>query len=107
MHFLDPVAETIHYHPPNNRMIGIECIPAAGVVGVSSPALFEDVIGRVVDAAEAERRPALVAFGRVIEHHVENDLNASAVQGFHHVPKFVHRAERILTRAVGLVRRKK
>src|SRR5262249_48966279 len=30
MHFLDPVAETVHDHPPNHRVVGIEGVPAAG-----------------------------------------------------------------------------
>ena len=48
--------------------------------------------------------PSCVAFGRVIEHHVENDLDAGAVQRLHHVAKFVDGAQRILTRAVRLMR---
>ena len=48
----------------------------------------------------------MVAFGGVVEDHIENDLDARAVQRLDHVAKFVDRAERILTRAVGLVRRK-
>ena len=49
--------------------------------------------------------PRLVAFGRVIEHDVENDFDPGAMQRLDHVAKFVDRAERILPRAVGLVRR--
>ncbi len=48
--------------------------------------------------------PSMVAFGRVIEHDVENDLDARPVQRLDHVAKLVHRAERILPRAVRLVR---
>ena len=47
----------------------------------------------------------MVAFGGVIEHDVENDLDAGPMQRLDHVAKFVDRAQRILTRAVGLVRR--
>ena len=50
--------------------------------------------------------PRVVAFGGVIEHHVENDLDAGPVQRLDHVAKLVHRTERILARAVRLVRRK-
>ena len=86
-------------------MIGVERVAAAGVVGVARPVRFEDVVGAVVQAAEAQRRPALVAFGGVIEHDVENDLDARPVQRLDHVAELVDRAERILARAVGLVRR--
>ena len=47
----------------------------------------------------------MVAFRGVIEHDVENDLDAGPVQRLDHVAKLVHRAERILARAVGRVRR--
>ena len=50
--------------------------------------------------------PSMVAFRGVIEDHVENDLDSGPVQRFDHVAKFVHRAQRILTRAIRLVRRK-
>ncbi len=46
--------------------------------------------------AEAQRRPVLVAFGRVVEHDVENDLDPRPVQRLDHVAKFVHWAKRIL-----------
>ena len=42
-------------------------LPVAGI---------ENVIGGVVDAAERPGRPMLVAFGGVVEHHVEDDLDA-------------------------------
>ena len=41
--------------------------------------------------AEAERGPAVVAFGGVIEDDVENDFDIRPVQGFDHVPKLVDR----------------
>ena len=92
VHFFDPVAQAVHDHPPDDRMVGVERVAAAGVVGVARAAVFEDVVGRVVDAAEAERRPGLIALGRVVEHHVEDDLDARPVQGLDHVAKLVDRA---------------
>ena len=105
VHLLDPVAQAVHDQPPDDRVVGVERVAAAGVVGVPRAAVFEDVVGRVVDAAEAERRPVLIALGGVVEHHVENDLDAGPVQRLDHVAELVHRAERVLARAVRLVRR--
>ena len=59
----------------------------------------------VVDAAKAERWAVLVAFGGVVEDHIENDLDAGPVQRLDHVAKLIERPERVLARAVGLVRR--
>ena len=48
----------------------------------------------------------MVALGGMIEYDVENDLDACPMQRFDHIAKFVQRAECILPRAIGLVRRK-
>ena len=48
----------------------------------------------------------MVAFGGVIENHVKNDLDSRAMQRFDHVAKLVDRPQRILTRAIRLMRRK-
>ena len=66
---------------------------------------LEDVVRAVVQPAEALRRAVLAAFRRVVEHHVENHLDAGAMQRLHHVAELVDRPERILPRAVRLVRR--
>ena len=86
-------------------MVGVEGVPGAGVVGVARAVVLEDVVGGVVEAAEAQRRPALVALRGVVEHDVEDDLDARPVQRLDHVAELVHRAERIPARAVRLVRR--
>ena len=83
----------------------VQRVAAAGVVGVARLAPLEHVVGAVVEPAEAERRAVLVAFGGVVEDDVENHLDARPVQRLDHVAELVDRAERILPRAVGLMRR--
>ena len=77
-------------------MVAVERVAAAGVVRVPLAARFEHVIGRVVEPAEAERRPVVVALGGVVEDDVENHLDARPVQRLDHVAELVDRAERIL-----------
>src|SRR5262249_1988593 len=91
-------------HAADNGMIGVECVACAAVIGVAGAVLLQDIVSAVVETAETQRRPAVVAFGGVIEDNVENDLYARPVQRFNHVAKFVDRAERIPTRTVTLVR---
>ncbi len=93
VHRFDPVAETIEDHPPNDGMIGVERVPGAAVVRVARAILFKDVVRRVVQSAEAERRAAMVPFGRVVEHDVENDLQARSVQRLDHVAELVNGTE--------------
>ena len=86
-------------------MVGVQGVAGAGVVGVARAVLLENVVSGVVQPAEAQRRAALVALGGVVEHDVEDHLDAGAMQRLHHVAELVHRAERIPARAVRLVRR--
>jgi hypothetical protein len=86
-------------------MIGVQSVAGAAVVGVASAVLLEDVVCGVVQTAEAQGRPALIALGGVVEHDVEDDLGAGPVQRLDHVAELVHRAERIFARAARLVRR--
>ena len=102
MHLLDPVAEAVHDHAADDGVIGVERVARAAVIGVARAVLLQDVVGAVVQSAKAERRSAMVAFRGVVEDDIENDLDAGPMQRLDHVAKLVHRAERILARAVGL-----
>src|SRR6202035_4486383 len=64
---------------------GVQRVAAAGrVVVVAGIAGRQPVIGRVVDAAEAQRGPVGARLGGVGEHHVEQDCQAGPVQGIDH-----------------------
>src|SRR5262249_23639425 len=106
MHFFDPIAEALDDHPADNRMIGVEGVSRAAVIGVARAILLENVISSVVEPSKTQRRSVVITFGGVIEHNVENDLNTRPVQSLDHVAKLVQRPKRILPRAVGVVRRK-
>jgi len=79
VHLLDPVAKTVHDHSANDGMISIQRISCTAVVSVARAVLFENVIGAVIDSPEANGWTIVVAFGRVIEDDVENDLDSRAV----------------------------
>src|SRR5262249_40873527 len=88
-----------------NRMIGIERVAAAGEVGISGTIALKDVVRTVLKPAETLRGTGVVTLCRVIEHDIENDLDAGAMQRLHHVAKLVDGPERILPCAVRLMRR--
>ena len=104
MHLLDPVPEAIEDHPANDRMIRVERISRPAVIGIPRRIPVENIIRAVIEAAETQRWPAMVAFGGMVEDHVENDLDPGAMQCLNHVAELIHRAERVLPRAVCLVR---
>ena len=94
VHLADPVAETVQNHPADNRVIGVESVAGAAVVGVAGSVRLQDVIGFVFNSAEAQPRPVLVAFGGVVEHDVQNHFQAGAMEGLYQVAKLVERSER-------------
>src|SRR5262245_47454094 len=97
MHLSHPIAETVEDQSTDDWMIGIQSIPTTTVVAVARAILLENVVRPVVEAAEAQSRSLVVAFGGVIEHDIENHLDAGPVQRLDHVAKFVHRAKDIPT----------
>ena len=105
VHHLDPVPEAVHDHPADDGVVGVERVSTAGVVGVASAVVLQDIVRRVVQAPEAQRRPMVIALRGVIEHDVEDHLEARPVQRLHHVTELVDRTQRISTRAVRLVGR--
>ncbi len=106
VHGFDPVAETVDDQAADDRMIGVERVAGAAVIGVARPIFLKDVVGAVVQPTETQRRPGVVAFRGVVEDDVENDLDARPMQRLDHVAKLVNGTQRVLTRAVALVRRK-
>ena len=54
----------------------------------------EDVVGTVLEAAIAERGAVFVAFRRVVEDHIEDDLDARRVHGLDHRAEVIDRGER-------------
>ena len=63
----------------------IQRVAATGIVDVVAAILrAESVIGGVVDPAETEGRPHLIAFGGVVIDHVQQHFDAGVVQTFDH-----------------------
>src|SRR4029434_4825515 len=82
----------------------VQRVAGAGVVRIARAVALEEVVCLVVETAEAQRRSVVIAFGRVVEHDIENHLDAGAMERLHEVAELVDRTERIGTRAVAAVR---
>src|SRR5580704_6587918 len=106
MHLFYPISETIENHPAHDRMIPVECVPGTAVIRITRAVGFKNVVSAVFKSPKAQCRAELVALSGVIEYDVENHFDSGPMQRLHHVAKFIHRVERILTRTVALVRRK-
>ncbi len=88
MHRFRPVAQGIHHHLQHARVRGIHRIPGTGVVDVI-PVLVRQraVIAVVINPFKRERGAKLVAFRRVVIHHVQNNLDARVMVRAHHIAK--------------------
>ena len=77
-----PAPERRERHGDDRRAIEREAIAAAGVVDVAARIVGQQAeVGGVVEAAERQGRPELVALAVVVEHDVEQDFEAGGVQG--------------------------
>ena len=59
VHLRHPIAQAILDQPAHDRLVGVQRVAAAGVVGVTRFVLLEDVVEVIGEAAIAQRRPIL------------------------------------------------
>jgi hypothetical protein len=78
-------------------------VAASRVVDVARAVLGEPVVGRVVDASEAQRRPPLAALGGAVEHDIEDDFQAGGMQRAHHAAKLIDLAAAVTHRRIAIV----
>ena len=84
-----PIAQTLHNHVTHIGVVAVQRIATPAEV-IVVPIGGEHVIGLVVNATIRDIGSLLVAFGSMVEHHVENHLNAVGVQLFHQILQLVH-----------------
>ena len=77
--FHHPVAQAVQDEGPHKGMVAVQGVAHAREVVVLSVGR-EHVVDVVVQALEAEEGTALVALGRVVEHHVQDHVDAVGVQ---------------------------
>ena len=88
VHFSDPVVQAVHYQVSNQGMIAVKSIATACKVEMFPGFRVEHVVNRVVYTSKAVYRSVGTAFRRMIEHYVQDYLDAGLVKGFDHLFKF-------------------
>ena len=83
MHLLGPIAQAVHHELQHARMVEVQRVAGAGRVEIHALVVGETVIGRVVDAAERQRRPEVIALAGMVVDDVEQHLDAGIVQSLH------------------------
>ena len=89
MHLEHPIAQAVHDKLKNAGMADIQSIATAGVVQIIARLEGnQPIVGGVVDATKGQRRAKMIAFSRVVVHHVEDDLDAGVMERLHHRLEF-------------------
>jgi hypothetical protein len=93
VHLHQPVAERVHDQLQAECVAGVERVAAAGGVDVEAEVLgVEPVVGGLSTPRWQNVGPGVVALGRVVEHHVEDHVEAGAVEGVDHRLELGHLA---------------
>jgi len=82
VHLQHPVPEAVGDQAQRVGPARVEGVPGAGVVEVVAGVGGQPVVRRVVEALQAQQRALVVPFGGVVEHDVEDHLDARRVESF-------------------------
>ena len=93
-------------HLADDGVVAVERIAAARVVAIVLAAVFQHVVDAVLQPLEAQGRPPFVALGRVVEDHVEDHLDAGAVQRPDHLLELADLGARFGRHGIAAVRGK-
>ena len=88
-------------------MVTVQGVSRAGIIGVAWAVCLEDVVGGIIETAEAKRRAAMVSLRSVIEDNIEDDLQIRTMECFRRIAELIDRRDSIAARAIRLVRREK
>src|SRR5262245_13216490 len=90
MHLLHPVAQAVADQPAHDSMPGVECIAAAGEVGIARlVGWVQNVVYVVGQSAEAESPSCTETFGSMVIDHIQDHFDASLMQRLDHVAELV------------------
>ena len=91
MEFLNQIAQRIDDHRPDYRMVAVDGIAAAGKIEIVIPLLVQEVVDRVVNGPESRGDALEIAFTRMVEDQIEDNLDACPVKTADHGFELVDR----------------
>ena len=86
MHLRHPEAQAVEHQAQHRALAHVHGVAAAAVVVIARTVIGRQAVAAgVVQPAPAEGGAQGVGFGRVVEHHVQQHLDAGGMQGAHHL----------------------
>ena len=74
-----PVAQAVDDEPAGHRVVAVQRVAAAAEI-VIIPVRRQDIIDIIVDPLEGEAGAVVISLRRVVEHHVQDDLDSVLLQ---------------------------
>ena len=106
VHLCHPVAQRVHDELEDLRGAHEEGVAGSRRVEVVlTVPVHQSIVRGVVDASEGQGGAHVVTLGRVVVHHVEDDLDVGGVQGLDHCLELGHLSAGFLRGRVGVMRR--
>ncbi len=88
--FSNPVAQTINDQFLHDRMVTVERIAATGVIKIElSVPGYQEIVDAIINSFERVDRALVIPLVGVIEDYVQDNLDASFMQSFHHISKLL------------------
>jgi len=75
----DPVSQAVADQFAADRVVRVECVSATGKIAVVRALVGHQVIDRVFESFHGEDWTAFVSFAGMIQDHIEDDFDTSAV----------------------------
>ena len=108
MHVADPVAQAVHHQLQDARLADVQRVAAAAVIFESGGRVGRvPIVAGVVESAKAQAWAVSSRLGGVVEHHVQQHLDAMRMQGLDHAAEFIAGCQAVLAgRQLGTERKK-
>src|SRR5699024_585440 len=108
MHFQYPIPEAVHDKPEYVGQVGIKCVACTRIIVVVAIVfLHKTVVSSIVDTLKRKRWTQVIAFTRMIVHHIQDHFNTFFMKHLNHLLKLSDLLSQATTTRITDVWRKK
>ena len=83
--FVYQFQQAVKYHLEDKLVVAVDRVATARVIRIAAATVPKHIIDAIFQPFEAQDWTSLIALGGVIEDDVQDDFNASLMQGLHHL----------------------